>query len=96
MKTVSVSQLKAKLSEELEYVQGGEEVTITDRGRPVARIVPIPRSSDHEANIDRMVRAGLITRPTEPWPEDFWTRPLTPDPEGLVAKARAEERESGC
>lgn len=39
MKTVPVYEAKARLSELLAAVELGEEVTITRRGRPVARIV---------------------------------------------------------
>ncbi len=39
MKTVPVSEAKTRLSELLAAVELGEEVTITRRGRPVARIV---------------------------------------------------------
>lgn len=37
---VPVRELKARLSEYLRRVQQGEEVVITQRGRPVGRIVP--------------------------------------------------------
>ncbi len=39
MKTVPVYEAKTRLSELLAAVELGEEVTITRRGRPVARIV---------------------------------------------------------
>jgi prevent-host-death family protein len=37
---VSVRELKARLSEYLRRVQQGEQVTITQRGKPVGRLVP--------------------------------------------------------
>lgn len=37
---VGVRELKAKLSEYLRRAGEGESVVVTDRGRPVARIVP--------------------------------------------------------
>ena len=36
-----VAQLKAGLSGYLERVKAGQEVLVTDRGRPVAKLVPI-------------------------------------------------------
>ena len=48
MVTASISEAKAKLSALLERVKAGETVTITDRGVPVAQIVPLngpPRST---------------------------------------------------
>lgn len=41
MRTAAVSKLKARLSEHLAWGRRGEEVLVTDHGRPVARIVPV-------------------------------------------------------
>jgi prevent-host-death family protein len=41
MKTASVRQVQHHLSEVLRWVEDGQEVTITRRGRVVARIVPV-------------------------------------------------------
>jgi prevent-host-death family protein len=38
MRNVSVAEAKAKLSEILDNVENGEEVIITRRGRPLARL----------------------------------------------------------
>jgi prevent-host-death family protein len=45
MKTVKIAELKDRLSEHLRAVERGvvSEVVVTDRNRPVARIVPIER-----------------------------------------------------
>ena len=45
MRTVKIAELKDKLSEHLRAVERGtvSEVIVTDRDRPVARIVPIER-----------------------------------------------------
>ncbi len=40
MLTVTLAQAKAQLSELLNKVEAGEEVIVTRRGRPVARIGP--------------------------------------------------------
>ncbi len=45
MKRVGVADLKDQLSKYLRAVEGGVEVEVTDRDRPIARIVPI-RISD--------------------------------------------------
>ena len=49
---VGVRELKAKLSEYLSMVSAGEELTVTDRGRPVARLVAVHGRSDVELGID--------------------------------------------
>ena len=42
MDTVSLADAKAHLSELLDRVAGGEEIRITRRDKPVARLVPDP------------------------------------------------------
>jgi prevent-host-death family protein len=41
MKTVKIAELKDKHSEHLRAVEAGEEVIVTDRNRPIARIVAV-------------------------------------------------------
>jgi prevent-host-death family protein len=41
MKTVGTFEAKTRLSTLLEQVGRGEEITITKRGKPVARLVPV-------------------------------------------------------
>lgn len=43
MNTVTLAEAKAHLSQLLDQVAAGEEVVITRRGQPVARISPIER-----------------------------------------------------
>lgn len=38
--TVSVSRMKSSLSQFLRIVKSGKEITVTDRDRPVARLIP--------------------------------------------------------
>jgi prevent-host-death family protein len=47
MKTVKIAELKDRLSEHLRAVERGAvaEVIVTDRNRPVARILPVERRS---------------------------------------------------
>jgi prevent-host-death family protein len=41
MKRVGVAELKDQLSKHLRAVEAGEEIEVTDRKRPIARIVPV-------------------------------------------------------
>jgi prevent-host-death family protein len=41
MKSVKIAELKDKLSEHLRAVEHGAEVLVTDRNRPIARIIPV-------------------------------------------------------
>jgi prevent-host-death family protein len=45
MKRVGVAELKDQLSKHLRAVEAGAEVEVTDRDRPIARIVPVRPSS---------------------------------------------------
>jgi prevent-host-death family protein len=56
---VGIRELRAGLSRWIEQVRAGEELIVTDRGTPVARIVPIDRTSAYE----RLVAAGLLVPP---------------------------------
>ncbi len=65
---VGVRELRNNLSRYLERVREGEELVVTDRGRAVARLLPIAG----ERAIDRLVREGAVTpprRPTRPRPK---------------------------
>jgi len=95
MKTAPVSELKARLSEYLNQVKAGMEVLITDRGKPVARLVPIPRPKDLKESLVRMEKQGLIRLGSGKLPKDFWRMDRPDDPRGLVLKALLEEREAG-
>lgn len=66
MVTASISETKAKLSALLDRVKAGESVTITDRGVPVAQIVPLPAGEvDWDARMQALARAGLVRLPKE-------------------------------
>jgi prevent-host-death family protein len=95
MKITAVSNLKARLSEYLNQVKAGNEVLITDRGKPVARLVPVSRTSAVGESLARMERQGLIKLGSGKLPRDFWTMPRAEDPKGLVLKALLEERKDG-
>jgi len=95
MKTAAVSELKAKLSDYLNQVKAGSEVLITDRGVPVARLVPVPRTKVTKGSMTKMEREGLIKLGSGRLPKEFWSLPRSEDPQGLVLKGLLEERERG-
>jgi prevent-host-death family protein len=59
---VGVKELRDHLRHWLDAVQRGEEITVTERGRPVARIVP----SNGRSTYDRLVAEGVITPASRP------------------------------
>jgi len=94
MRTTGVTELKASLSEMLALVKNGEEVLITERGRPIARLVPLP-SWDMDAAMAELVRKGILKPPERAFDEEWWNLPRPEDPEGLVLQALLEERRTG-
>ena len=57
MAEAGIRELRDHLSRYLERVQAGEEIVVTDRGRAIARVLPI----EGERTIDRLIREGRIT-----------------------------------
>jgi prevent-host-death family protein len=45
MKTAGIREARQNIAELIEVVRKGREVLITDRGRPVARLVPVEKSN---------------------------------------------------
>ena len=97
MVTASISETKAKLSALLERVKAGESITITDRGNPVAQIVPLVELDDveWEARVRRLEQEGLITRPRKRL-EPGWlsSRPLPRSRKSVLDALLEERRES--
>lgn len=60
MARVGVRELKARLSYYLAQVKQGEPVTITERGKPVAVILPSGEGHTRQVMME-MVRQGLAT-----------------------------------
>jgi prevent-host-death family protein len=60
---VGIRELRADLSRWLRRVRAGDEIVVTDRGTPIARLVPV----DAERKIDRLIREGVVTPAPRPW-----------------------------
>ena len=81
MTSVGIRALRQRASELLRLVERGETVEITDRGRPVALLIPLPEGSP----LDRLRAAGEVESASE-----------DPDhlPEPLVLAAETESASS--
>lgn len=93
MLTVPISALKASLSQYLDAVRKGGEVIITDRGRPVARILPVEGVRASEGLRARLVREGVLSPPRKP--RTRLKAPLAGDRAAGVLSALLEERAEG-
>jgi prevent-host-death family protein len=92
-KVAAVSELKASLSKYLAQVKAGEEVVVTERGKPIARVIPFP---EVPAELEHLYASGAIRAPrrSKPLPDDFWDN-MVEDPEGWAVRYLLEEREAG-
>jgi prevent-host-death family protein len=95
VKTTTVSQLKASLSKYLRSVKAGEEVLVTERGRPIAKLTPAEASEMLSDALLEMQKQGLIKLGSGKLPKGFWELPRPKDPKGLVMKTVLREREEG-
>ncbi len=61
---VGIREAKAHLSRYLRMVKGGREIILTERGRPIGKIVPLDRGELTLAErIERLQASGLIGPP---------------------------------
>ena len=91
MRTVNISNLKARLSAHIQHVRDGEELLVCDRNKPVARIVPCSAEDEPERE-RRLIARGIMTPPKKK------RRPSLPRPAGNVSdevmeRVWREERE---
>ena len=57
MSVVGIRELRARLSKYLQRVKAGETIVITERGKPIGRIVPM--SASREERLGRLLQAGF-------------------------------------
>jgi prevent-host-death family protein len=84
---VAVSDLRAHLSEWLERARQGEELVVTDRGAPVARLLGITAT----ATLERLAAEGVIGRPGRPRTATATGR-SRPQPRRSVSALVSEQR----
>jgi prevent-host-death family protein len=67
MSQIGIRELREGLSRALRRVRAGETIEVTDRGRPVARIVPVASSIE---GLEGLIDAGQVHPPrrTDPRP----------------------------
>jgi len=88
MERIGVRELRQHASRYLARVASGETLEVTDRGRPVAMLVPVRRDEWQD-----LLASGRVVRPTEGGdvadeaPSDFGV-----DASGRLAAMREDER----
>jgi prevent-host-death family protein len=99
MQRVALTEFRKRLRHYVAVAQNGQEIVITSRGHPVARLTsittaPTPEEQEHERLLE-LERRGLIRLGTGELPDAFWTMERVQDPEGRARAALREERDEG-
>lgn len=87
---VGIRELQQHASKVVARVAQGEEIEITDRGRPVARLVPLRRRP-----LDELADAGRLrpaTRTMAKLPPLIEVEPGSPSASEILAQLRNDER----
>lgn len=91
MKSVGIRELRQRASQVIRDVERGETFEVTDRGRPVARLTPLPESTP----LEQLRAAGETIRPTRSMRDLPEPPPLAPGeepPSEVLRRLRADER----
>jgi len=98
MKTATITEAKNHLSALIDRVRHGESIVITDRGRPVARLVSAlsGAAEDPEGRVARLERRGGLRRAATAPPRALilGKLPRARRPSGVL-DALLEERREG-
>lgn len=97
MVRTGIAELKSRLSHFLRITRSGEEVIITDRGRPVARLVPVDDLGDERpVHLVDMERRGEVRIGTGELPGTTRALPRPAMRAGVSAvQALIDERREG-
>jgi len=95
MTRAPISDLKARLSRYLDMVRAGEDIIVTDRGKPIARITPIGDHLQIEGRLEMLARTGQLRPPLREEALDIGRLERPADPEGRARLLLLEERAEG-
>lgn len=94
MRTVNISDLKARLSAHIQLVRQGEEVLVCDRNKPVARIVPCLLEDQPERERQLIARGVLMPPIRKRRSPVSWPQPPGAIPDEVMEQLWREEREN--
>jgi prevent-host-death family protein len=83
--TVGISELRDKVGSIIDRVEEGEAISVTRRGRPVARIV----STNSPPHLSALIADGTVRAPEGP--RYLPTKPAKPQGRGKSAAAHVTE-----
>lgn len=88
-KAVGVRELRQQASRVLDLVKRGEVIVVTERGTPIAEIVPIKKSK-----LQILIEQGAITPAKEPFDAQLWNNTDGPRYPNGVEEFLKERREA--
>jgi prevent-host-death family protein len=73
-RSVSVDEAQEKFQDLLVQALAGDEVIITEHGKPVARLVPVPVAAASKKRVAGLNRGTIWTSEDfdQPLPDEFW------------------------
>jgi len=95
MKSTSIAELKARLTAYLRQVKAGHEVLITERGTPVAKLVPLQGEEGRKSRRTGLAAAGLLRLGEGKAPKFLLSPPRGKLAGKGVLQALLEERDEG-
>jgi prevent-host-death family protein len=98
IKKANIGELKTHLSLYVKSVKGGGKVLITERNKPVAKIVPLDEDDMYESEEEQLIAEGILSlsRPksNKPLPDSFWdSKDLPKVPLDVILRVIREERD---
>ncbi|MGH7691978.1 MAG: type II toxin-antitoxin system Phd/YefM family antitoxin [Candidatus Dormibacteria bacterium] len=91
MMSVGVRELRQRASELLRRVEGGEIVEITDRGRPIARLAPLPPGPPLE-QLRALGEIDAASADLDSLPDPLVLPDGVEEPSAVLARLRRDER----
>lgn len=79
METIGLRELNQNPSKAVARVRAGASIVVTDRGKPVLRMIP---EVEHSSTLQRMIAAGEVRAPAEHGMPDV-VEGLAPETESL-------------
>jgi prevent-host-death family protein len=92
MLSINIADLKNNLSHYLRQVREGNEITIKDRNRVIARIVPAAPAAGYDEELLELAARGKVRLPEQPLTAEDLTKELKRKLPRLRVKGAAAER----
>jgi prevent-host-death family protein len=91
METIGLRELNQNPSKAVARVRAGVSLVVTDRGKPVLRMVP---EIEHPSTLQQMIAAGVVRPPAEHGMPEL-IPDLAPDMDSLADLIADRDRERG-